>query len=102
MQLELPWDASDSPQVRGKKAEKPMAKKMGARVHPASGAGSIKQDMSTDDAIVEMKTAERSYTLNAKYLEGVYTNAVRQGKDAVLLIVFPNVTVTAALTRTVE
>ena len=102
MQLELPWDASDTPQVRGRKVEKPMAKKIGARIHPNSGAGSIKQDMSTDDAIIEMKTAEKSFTLNAKYLEGVFTNAIRQGKDAQLIVVFPNVTVTATLTRTAD
>jgi hypothetical protein len=100
MGLQLPWNAHDTPQVKGRKAEKPMAKKVGARVHPNSGAGSIKNDMSTDNAIIEMKTAGKSHTLSAKYLEGVYTNATRQGKDAVLLIVFPNVTLTAHITRT--
>lgn len=98
--VDLPWDAHDTPQVRGRKAEKPMAKKIGARTHPNSGAGSIKNDMSTDNSIIEMKTADKSHALSAKYLEGVYTNATRQGKDAILLVVFPNVTLTAHITRT--
>ena len=97
--VDLPWNPQDSPQVKGRKNEAPRAKKIGARLHPNSGAGTIKFDMSTDDAVIEMKTANKSYTMNQKYLESIFQNAVRQGKDAVLLIEFPDLVVTAHITR---
>ena len=100
-QLQLPWKVATA-QERGKKAEKPFAKKIGARIHPNSGAGSIQFDMSTDNDVVELKTAEKSFALNAKYLERIYQFAIQQGKEARIVIVFPNVTITAHITRTTK
>ena len=96
--LTLPWTA-DTRQVQGRKSEKKILKKLGIRQHPNSGAGKIKFDGSNEDAIVEVKDANKSFTMNAAYLNSIYTTAIKQSKDAVLLIQFPDLTIECLIKR---
>lgn len=79
--------------------EKQTLKREGVRAHPNSGAGSIKFDGSDDDTVMEVKDAERSFTLNRSYLMSLFKYAARQGKDAVLVVEFPDMTVEARIRR---
>ena len=96
--IELPWRA-DTPQIKGRKSEKKILKRLGIRQHPNSGAGRIKFDGSNEDAVVEVKDANKSFTMNASYLNSIYVNAIKQSKDAVLLIQFPELTVECIIRR---
>jgi len=64
-----------------------------------SGAGSIKWDGSDENTLVEVKTADKSHTLNRAYLASLFTQAARQGKDAMLIVEFPDLVVEARITR---
>ncbi len=96
---QLPWGQQPTPQDRGRKREKSILKKLGARAHPGSGSGKIQFDGSTPDELIEVKTAERSHTLSAKYIERLYTTAVRQGKLPKMIVEFPKFTLTIIITR---
>ena len=67
----------------------------GARVHPNSGAGSIKEDGSDDDLLYEVKDCRKSFTLKAADLETTFIRAVRQGKMGCWLIYFSDRDITA-------
>jgi hypothetical protein len=60
----------------------------GARVHPNSGAGSIKDDGSDDEYVYEVKDATKSFTLKSKELRATFVRAVRQGKLPMWLVYF--------------
>ena len=61
------------------------------RLHSNSGAGRIhKMDASDDERQVEIKDATKSYTVTGKYLEGLWTQSVRVGKEPCLWIFFHN------------
>lgn len=47
----------------------------------------------------EHKDAERTIVLSAGYLEGLFVNASKQSKSAVLIIKFPNLEVEATIRR---
>lgn len=66
-----------------------MLKRMGARLHPRSGAGSIKHDGSDAECLYEIKDAERIFTMKFSELELLHRRAARQGKRGVLLVQFP-------------
>ena len=85
----FPWD-SKTPQVRGRERERELAKELGARLHPMSGAGRVKNDMSTDDVSIESKSAMRSYSLSGDYLAQVWLQAISAGKEAAMVIEFDN------------
>lgn len=85
--VEIPWP-EETPQERGRKYEKNRAREQGLRLHPGSGSGGIKHDASNDEILMEYKTATTSFMLNGKYLLGLFKQAVRQGKDAVMEIYF--------------
>lgn len=70
--------------------------------HPNSGAGKIKYDGSNEDCVMEVKDAAKSYTLNRTYLDSLFKNAARQGKEAVLIVEFPDLVVEARITRKVR
>lgn len=61
-------------------------------LHPMSGAGRIKGDASTaDNAYVEIKDANRSYTLTGATLEKAWKEAVRDGHtECQFIITFTN------------
>ena len=87
--LHLPYQ-KHTPQVMGRKVEPGMARKLGARLHPNSGAGKIKDDASNEDTVYEFKNANRSFTLNGSDLSATHARAVRQGKEGVWVITFAN------------
>lgn len=97
----LAWKAkaTDSPQVKGRKEEKKYLKEKGVRLHPNSGALSIKYDGSTEHSIVEMKDASKSYAMTAKYVGDLFKHASKQSKDAILIIQFPEHIVECAIVR---
>ena len=85
--IDVPWKVR-SPQQQGMQTEKTIAKKRGARLHPRSGAGNIKEDMSTDDEVIEVKDANLTYSLKASELETVFKRAARQGKEGQFVVYF--------------
>ena len=87
MTADLPWQKATR-QEQGRISERKGITKMGGRVHPMSGAGSIKADGSTDDEVIEWKDANKSYTLKAADLEELRRHAIRQGKDGLFIIQF--------------
>lgn len=84
----LPWSAKTR-QQEGLKAEAKILKERGARQHPRSGAGSIKEDGSDDLNLYEVKnTKKKSFSLKALDLRASFNRACRQGKRSVWLIDF--------------
>ena len=79
-----------TPQVKGRKNEIKLAKEYGARPHPNSGAGRIKDDASTDGEVFEFKQANKTHTVNANELEALRKRASREGKDAYYVVEFGN------------
>lgn len=69
------------------------------RGHPNSGAGKIKFDGSDEDCVMEVKDASKSYTLNRTYLESLFKTAAKQGKEAILIVEFPDLIVEAKISR---
>lgn len=53
-----------------------------------SGAGRIKQDASDDTIVVEIKDANKTFTLSAKDLFRSYVQAVQEGKEVGWVIQF--------------
>ena len=49
--------------------------------------------------VMEVKDAERSFTLRRSYLMSLFKNAARQNKDAVLVVEFPDLTVECTIRR---
>jgi hypothetical protein len=49
--------------------------------------------------VVEVKDANKSFTLNRTYLMDLFRTAARQGKDAVLIVEFPDMTATITINR---
>lgn len=96
--LGLPYRVTKTPQVRGREREVEMAKSRGARPHPMSGAGRIKDDASSEDNQYEFKQAKVSHTMKGKELLDLFRRAVRQGKDPEYVIYFEDADITATIT----
>lgn len=87
--MSLPkWLQPKSPQTKGRDYEKRLAKKVGGRVQPASGATPLyKEDISTDIFLIQVKTTEKnSYTIKVKDLETLRTNALKVGKLPLMVL----------------
>ncbi len=82
------WSAPTR-QVQGRRSEKKILKDRGAKIHPNSGAGKIKDDGSTSEEIIEVKDANKTFTVNAKDIRALRSRASQQGKQGVLIIKFP-------------
>jgi len=82
------WLRDKTPQVEGRKFEKRLAKKVGGRVQPGSGAFSgFKEDVLTSDTLIQLKkTTKSQYTLKLSDLETLRVNAVKIGKEPVFVI----------------
>lgn len=82
------WIRRKSPQDEGRRYEKKLAKKIGGRVQPASGATPFyKEDISSDIWLVQVKTTTKdSYTLKIKDLETLRTNALKVGKIPLMVL----------------
>jgi hypothetical protein len=96
--LGLPYGV-DTPQVTGRKVEKQILRDRGARQHPMSGAGRIKEDGHDEDNLYEIKNANRSFALNSEDLRQSWKRAAQQGRDAVWIVQFAN-GITAEMTLT--
>ena len=103
-----PWTEPDlglpykphSRQVQGRRTEKMVIKDLGARLHPNSGSGRIKEDGSDATTLYEVKDAGKTHTLSSKDLETSWIRAARQDKDSVWIIKFGNgITATIHLTK---
>lgn len=93
-----PWDNSkNTRQVEGRKSEVRQAKKYGARLHPNSGAGNIKDDASNSDTIFEFKDVAKTHQLTGASLDGLFRRAVRQGKEAQYIVLFQDVGLEAVI-----
>ena len=95
--LGLPYATNRSRQQIGRDVEKKLAKDRGARLHPMSGAGSIKDDASNDRYQYEFKNALKSHTLVGKALLDLWRRAVAEAKDARYVIYFEEANVTATI-----
>lgn len=87
-----------TPQVQGRIDEKRMAKEVGARLHPMSGAGSIKDDASNDTTIYEFKSVKKTHTLNGADLEALWLRGIQQGKDVEYVVEFGDARIRASIT----
>lgn len=96
--LGLTYKVAKTPQDRGREGEKKMARDRGARIHPMSGAGRIKDDASTDDIQYEFKNVAASHTLKGRDLNALFIRAIRQGKSAEYVIYFEDADLTATIT----
>lgn len=95
--IPVPWKVGRSRQEEGLVTEAKIAKKRGARVHPRSGAGRIKDDASSEDFILEIKDANKTHTLKAADLDALFRRAVSQGKTPQYVIYFQSVDLTATI-----
>lgn len=84
-------------QVQGRVVEKKILEDRGARVHPMSGAGSIKEDGSDEHCLYEVKLTRKSFSLKGSDLLKTLVRAVRQGKMGVWLIYFSDHDLTAEI-----
>lgn len=95
--LGLPFKGMKTRQVQGRDAEKKMAKDRGARLHPMSGAGRIKDDASNEESVFEFKNVLRSHSLKGKDLLALFIRAVRQQKVPVYIVYFEDSDITAEI-----
>lgn len=82
--------------------EAKVLRERGARAHPGSGSGKIQFDGSTDDEVIEVKEAAKSFTLSLLYLRRLFDNATRQGKGARMVVRFPGYEADITITRRFE
>jgi outer membrane phospholipase A len=81
-------EQSGRPMVNHNKIEQAEAKRMGARVHKNSGRGSIqKGDASWKNFCVDFKHVSKSFTINSEVWAKVTTDAIKNHKDPMILIV---------------
>lgn len=78
--------------VQGRITERKILKARGAKVHSNSGAGRVKDDGHDEEAIYEIKDAQKSHTIIAKEIRGLRKRAAQQGKQGVYIIKFPGFT----------
>lgn len=84
---DMPW-APRTPQEHGRVVERRVLRKRGARAHPRSGAGTIKLDGSTEGQLFEVKSANKTITLDGDVLKRDLVRATHQGRDLVWLVQF--------------
>lgn len=105
MKRRLPVDHGNvTPFDAGRKAERTFAIRRGMRQHPASGAGSIKGDVSDSEKVVEFKLVNegtKSHQLSLSQVLDTLQQAELTGKEAWYVIYAPehNITVEARIRR---
>lgn len=77
-------------QEQGGVTEKKVLRERGARQHPRSGAGRIKEDGSDAAHLYEVKDANKTFALTGEALLQSWQRAVQQGRDAVWVVQFAN------------
>ena len=93
---DLPWKSANR-QQKGRDYEKKVARQNQMRRTPMSGAGSIKGDGITEDEVIELKHANKSYTLNVKDLQKVRLAAINAGKEPIFVVHFDSENLTAII-----
>ena len=77
------------PQRRARKAEQETADRHGARLTPASGSGTIKNDARNDEWSIEVKsTSAWTYGLDQSVLAIAENNALVDGRRMLLVVTF--------------
>lgn len=74
----------------GAVTERRILRERGARQHPRSGAGRIKEDGSDADHLYEVKDANLIFGLKGADLLQSFQRATRQGKTAVWVVKYAN------------
>jgi hypothetical protein len=95
--LGLPYRVTKTPQEQGRKDEKRMAKSRGARVHPGSGSGRIKDDASNDTHRYEFKSVRQTHVLQGDMLLGLFKRAIRQDQEPEYVVYFKDADITATI-----
>lgn len=82
------WLNPKSPQEEGRRLESKIAKKVGGRVQPGSGAfPNMREDIETRKQLIQLKrTTKKQYTLKLDDLETLRTNAIKKGKEPIFII----------------
>ncbi len=82
------WLKEKSPQDKGRRYEKKLAKKLGVKPQPASGALPFyKEDIEFGDFLIQVKhTTKKSYTVKLDDLNALRRNAVKVGKHPMLVL----------------
>lgn len=82
------WLDARTPQEKGRRFEKALAKKLRGRLQPASGALPFrKEDISVGSYLVQAKrTDKRQYTLKLADLNALVVHAAKAGKLPVLIL----------------
>lgn len=70
----------------------------GMKPHPGSGSGSIAFDGSDDEVLMEIKDANKSFTLIGKYVLRFWQTATRQKKRPVMVVYFSDIDITVDMT----
>ncbi len=101
---QLPVDSGVTPMFAGRQAERRLAIRRGMQLHPASGAGAIKGDMSSATTVVEFKHINprtKSHTLSVSQVVDTLTQAELAGKQAYYVIHIPehNITIEGHIRR---
>lgn len=83
-------DKKEAFRTKSDKRVRKIAKKTGGYVTPNSGATSFKKgDISYVDTLVEHKmTSKDSFKLNKDMLQKIYYEAIKEGKEPVVMIDF--------------
>lgn len=96
--LGLPYQVQKTRQRIGQEAEKSMARARGARIHPMSGAGRIKDDASNEEKLYEFKNVSRTHTLKGRDLLALFKRSIQQSKEAEYVVYFEEEDLTATIT----
>lgn len=79
----------DRPQRLARRQESVTATKHGGRVTPASGSGSVKNDIRNTEWSLEVKsTSKRSYSVSLDTLAKAEKNALEDGRRMALVLAF--------------
>jgi len=82
------WVNEKSPQEKGRRYERKLAKRLGVKPQPASGALPFyKEDIETDEFLIQVKhTTKKSYTVKLEDLNALRRNAAKVGKIPMLYL----------------
>jgi len=82
------WLKDKTPQEKGRRFEKKLAKKIGGRAQLASGSlPFFKEDIETDTHLVQVKTTtKKSFKLNLEDLEALQISATKRGKAPLFML----------------
>lgn len=82
------WVNGKTPQEKGRQYERKLAKKLGVKPQPGSGAFPLyKEDIETGTFLIQVKrTGKKQFTLKSDDLKTLVRNAVKIGKIPVMVV----------------